>query len=60
MCKWKFNENVHLIVLNTHKRKEIVAIHRRNTHMDHENSPLSNMKMPKAKLMDTYLKNNPK
>jgi hypothetical protein len=36
---------------------------RRNTHMDHEPSPLSNTKMPEvkpiAKLMDTYLKSNP-
>jgi hypothetical protein len=48
-----------------HKReRKSLEVHRRNIHMDHEISPLSNMKMPKAKpiakLMDTYFKSNPR
>jgi hypothetical protein len=43
------------------KSKEV---HKRSIHMGHETSPLSDMKMPKAKpiakLMDTCLKSNPK
>jgi hypothetical protein len=56
-CKWNS-------CVKCKKKKGHKKLKEKNTHMDHEPSPLSNTKMPKiktiAKLMDTYLKSNPK
>jgi len=45
------------------RKKKSKKVEGKNTHMDHEPSPLSNTKMSKAKpigkLMDTCLINNP-
>jgi hypothetical protein len=50
-------------MLNANKKERIKKVKRRNTHMDHEPSPLSNMKMlevkPIAKFMDTCFISNP-
>jgi hypothetical protein len=48
-----------------HKKEgKSYEVHKRSTHMDHETSPLFDVKMPKimliAKLMDTYFKSSPK
>jgi hypothetical protein len=50
--KWKFSENGHLTILNEHKKGKSHEVHRRNTHMDHETSPLFDMKMSKIKPID--------
>jgi hypothetical protein len=32
-CKWKFNENGHIIVLNAHKRREVIgSSHKKYSH----------------------------
>jgi hypothetical protein len=50
--------------LNAQKKIKVIGSSHKKYHMDCETSPLFDTKMPKAKpivkVMDTYLRNNPK
>jgi hypothetical protein len=58
------SENGHLTILNAQKKREVIGSSQKKYSVDHETSPLSDTKIPKAKpiikFMETCFKNNPK